>query len=167
MSTVSQQLSSSLVRELALECGFHLAGVTVSGPSPDFGRYRSWVNRGLAGEMGYLTDRRADVRSDAANLLPGARSVISVGLIYNTSDLHSTELSDPERVWIGRYAWGEDYHNVLRARLRLLADKLLKYQQFSWREFVDTAPLLERSIARQAGLGWIGRNTCLINQQLG
>jgi epoxyqueuosine reductase len=117
--------------------------------------------------MRYLTDHRADVRGDPELLLPGVRSIICVGLLYDGPEPYSTDLSDPERAWISRYAWGEDYHGVIRAKLESLANKLLLTEGFQWRACVDTAPLLERSFAHQAGLGWIGKNSCLINQNLG
>jgi epoxyqueuosine reductase len=117
--------------------------------------------------MRYLTDHRADIRGDPARLLPDVRSVICVGMLYNGPQPYSTEFTDPERAWIARYAWGEDYHDVVRAKLEQLASKLMNLQEFRWRACVDTAPLLERSLARAAGLGWIGRNTCLINQTMG
>ena len=164
---VSTRISSRLVRELEAECGFALAGVAAPGPVPDFARFRDWVDRGLAGEMRYLTDHRADVRNHPEHLLPGVRSIICVGMLYDGPEPYSTEFSDPERAWISRYAWGEDYHGVIRAKLESLAGKLLELDTFRWRACVDTAPLLERSFARRAGLGWIGKNTCLINQQLG
>jgi epoxyqueuosine reductase len=160
-------LNSRIVHHLAAEVGFELVGVTASGPAPDFERFRSWVDRGLAGEMRYLTDHRAGVRGDPEKLLPGVRSIICVGLVYHGPEPLSTEFSDQERAWISRYAWGEDYHSVLRAKLDELVDKLSKIEEFSWRICVDTAALLERSLARQAGLGWIGKNTCLINQKIG
>jgi epoxyqueuosine reductase len=128
------------------------------------------VERGLAGEMRYLADHRADMRGDPENLLPGVRSIICVGLVYNGPEPLSTEFcnfSSAERAWISRYGWGDDYHDVLRAKLGEFARKLLEIEAFSWRICVDTAPLLERSLARQAGLGWIGKNTCLINQRIG
>ncbi len=139
----------------------------MAGTAPDFTRFRSWVDRGLAGEMGYLTDHRAAIRNEPEQLLPGLRSIICVGLVYNGPEALSTEFSDIERAWISRYAWGDDYHRVLRGRLESLARKLLAIEEFSWRACVDTAPLLERSLAGRAGLGWIGKNTCLINQKLG
>jgi epoxyqueuosine reductase len=160
-------INSNLVRNLAAECGFDLAGVALPNPVPDFDRFRHWVNRGLAGEMRYLTDHRAEARSDPARLLPGVRSIICTGLVYNGPEPYSTRFADPERGWISRYAWGDDYHLVLREKLESLASKLMQTESFHSRICVDTAPLLERSLARQAGLGWIGKNTCLINQQLG
>lgn len=117
--------------------------------------------------MRYLTDHRADLRVDPSTLLAGVRSIICVGLIYQGPEPLSSEFSDHERAWISRYAWGEDYHAILRRKLEELSGKLLVLGQFEWRACVDTAPLLERSLARQAGLGWIGKNTCLISQSLG
>jgi len=123
------------------------------------------VQRGLAGAMGYLTDHRAEVRTDPRRLLPSARSIICVSKLYNRPEARSTEYADPDRGWVSRYAWGEDYHDVLRASLERLARMIGEGQEY--KICVDTAPLLERSYARQAGLGWIGKNTCLINQTIG
>jgi epoxyqueuosine reductase len=141
--------------------------VTGAGKPLDFDRFRGWVERGLAGEMWYLTDHRAELRGRPTDLLPGARSIVCVGMQYNGPEAYSTEFSDAERGWIARYAWGEDYHSKVRAQLEVLAGKLLTINNFQWRACVDTAPLLERSLARAAGLGWIGKNTCLISQKLG
>lgn len=163
----AEGLTSHVVCDLAHDCGFDLAGVAAAGPSPDFNRFRNWVDRGLAGEMRYLTDRRADIRANPSNLLRGIQSIISVGLIYNGPEPYSTEFTESGRAWISRYAWGEDYHPILRAKLQLLAGKLLEKQIFEYRICVDTAPLLERTLAREAGLGWVGKNTCLIDQKLG
>jgi epoxyqueuosine reductase len=162
-------LTSALIRDLASACGFELAGVARAEPLPERAWYHEWVASGFAGEMRYLTDRRADVRDDPCNLLPSARSVIVVGKLYNTPWPYSTKFTDAERAWISRYAWGDDYHHVLRRSLEQLRDTLRARvgSDFESKICVDTAPLLERSYARQAGLGWIGRNTCLINQQMG
>ena len=156
MPIVTQRVSSRFVRELAAEVGFQLAGVTGAAAAPDFARFRDWARRGLAGEMRYLTDYRAEVRASLGNLLPGVKSVISVGMMYGRSG-----------GGIAGYAQGEDYHAVMRRRLETLAGRLSEFAEFEWRVCVDTAPLLERSVAREAGLGWIGKNTCLINQQKG
>ena len=160
-------LSSRFVHDLAAECGFDLVGVASASPVPDFDRFRDWADRGLAGEMRYLTDHRAEIRGDLGRLLPGVRSVICTGTLYNGPEPHSTEFTDPERAWISRYAWGEDYHESIQAKLKVLGAKLKKLKGGEWRSCVDTAPLLERSLARQAGLGWIGKNTCLISQTAG
>ena len=158
-------MTSNQVKHLARESGFELAGVAGAEPSPDVARYLNWIDRGMAGAMGYLTDKRATIRTDPKLLLSSARSVICVGKLYSGPAPHSTEYTDSERGWISRYAWGDDYHDVLRRGLETLAGKLGASHEF--KICVDTAPLLERSYARAAGLGWVGKNTCLINQELG
>jgi epoxyqueuosine reductase len=161
-------VTAEAIREMARACGFELAGVARASPAPDFERYVNWAAAGFAGEMGYLQDHRAALREDARSLLPSARSVICVGRIYNTPLPYSTEFHENERAWIARYAWGDDYHDVMRRGLEQL-DGMLRERAgpYESRICVDTAPLLERSYARAAGLGWIGKNTCLINQRQG
>ena len=156
------------IRSLSLECGFELAGVTPALPSDDSTRYHQWVASGFAGEMRYLSGHRAAVRDDPRHLLPSARSIICAGKLYHTAWPTTTEFDEPGRAWISRYAWGSDYHHELRRRLEQL-DTLLRRSAgpFESRICVDTAPLLERSYARLASLGWIGKNTCLINQRSG
>lgn len=157
-----------MIQDLAAQCGFELAGVAAVGPISDFERYRDWAARGNPGAMRYLTDRRADLRRDVTHLLPSARSIVCVGKIYNGPQPNSTSLRNAESGWIARYAWGDDYHGILRSGLERLAALLQEaYGPFQWKACVDTAPVLERSLARDAGLGWIGRNTCLINQTHG
>lgn len=163
-------LTSEQVKQAARECGFELAGIAPALPSEDFERFETWRASGMAGEMAYLTDRRGDLRADPRHLLPEAKSIICAGKLYNTNHPYSTELCDPSRGWISRYAWGlADYHDIVRRGLEQLAARIaaLAAEPLSWKICVDTAPLLERSYARAAGLGWIGKNTCLINQQQG
>jgi epoxyqueuosine reductase len=156
------------IHALATRAGFEIAGVAPVGPIPDFARYQDWVQRGRAGAMSYLTDRRAALRQDVRSLLPSARSVICVGKLYNGPEPLSTAFTDPERGWIARYAWGEDYHRVIRRGLEQIARDLADAAgPHEWKACVDTAPVLERSLAQAAGLGWIGKNTCLINQARG
>ena len=159
-------MTAETIKALARECGFELAGIARAEPLPDDSRrYLDWVQRGMAGAMGYLTDRRAHVRTDPKLLLASARSIICVAKLYNGPESRSTEMQDPALGWISRYAWGGDYHDVLRRDLEQLALKLGADHEY--KICVDTAPLLERSYAREAGLGWIGKNTCLINQEIG
>ncbi len=160
--------AAELVR-LAQECGFELAGVARAEPLGEFDFYREWVEAGMAGRLQYLTDHRAALRADPRSLLPEARSVICVGKLYNTAAPGSAAVSGSSRGWISRYAWGDDYHAVVRDGLRRLLQKLRERTRahFAARITVDAAPLLERALARRAGLGWIGRNTCLINQRYG
>ncbi len=149
------------VKRIARECGFELSGIARAEPAADFARYEQWSAAGRAGEMRYLTDRRAELRRDPRSLLPSARSIICVGKLYNTSP----QIKDPA---ISRYAWGTaDYHDVLREGLEKMVERLQALEPFEWKICVDTAPLLERTYARQAGLGWIGKNTCLINEPQG
>jgi epoxyqueuosine reductase len=161
-------LTSADIRELARACGFELAGVAAAVPADDRDLYHAWSGAGMAGEMRYLTDRRAGVRDDPRNLLPSARSIIVAGKLYNTPP-RSSRFGAADLAWISRYAWGDDYHDALRRGLELLAGMLRERagHDFESKICVDTAPLLERSYARLAGLGWIGKNTCLINQQSG
>ena len=162
-------MTSAEIHELARQCGFELAGVARAEPLADSEWYHQWVAAGYAGDMRYLADRRAAVRDDPRRLLPAARSIICVGKLYNTPWPYSARFDDRERAWISRYAWGEDYHLVLRRGLARLEGLLRECcgNRFQSKICVDTAPLLERSYARQAGLGWIGKNTCLINQPMG
>ena len=157
------------VKQFAVDCGFEIAGIASALPSRDYALYEDWVEAGRAGEMVYLTDHRGGIRSDPRQLLPTARSMLCVGKLYNSPFAYSTSFSDNERAWISRYAWGEDYHDVLRRGLEGVLERLKTAhpEPFESRICVDTAPLLERSYARLAGLGWIGRNTCLINQEGG
>src|SRR5580765_2476296 len=115
---------SDRIRELARDCGFEIAGVAAAVPADDRGRYHDWVAAGRAGEMRYLTDRRAEVRNDPRNLLASARSIICVGKLYQTPWPHTTQFTDDERGWISRYAWGDDYHDVLRRDLEQLDARL-------------------------------------------
>jgi len=154
------------IKRLALECGFELAGVARAEPlEEDSRRYLDWVSRGMGGRMSYLTDRRAGLRTDPKLLLSGARTIICTGKLYNGPQPRSTEIQNAELGWVSRYAWGEDYHGVVRRGLEKLAAMLGPSHEY--KICVDTAPLLERSYARAAGLGWIGKNTCLINQDMG
>jgi epoxyqueuosine reductase len=162
-------LNRAAIRQLAADCGFELAGVARAEPVAEYPWFREWLDNGFAGSMSYLPGRRADIRADPRNLLASARSVIVVGKLYNSARPYSTRFDEAGRAWISRYAWGDDYHDILRRGLERL-DGLLRQRAgapFESKICVDTAPLLERSYARLAGLGWIGRNTCLINQQSG
>lgn len=129
---------------------------------------REWLEREYAGEMHYL-HRTADRRADVRNVLPSARSVICLATIYNTDRPYSTEIADSSRALIARYAWGDDYHDVIQRRM----DALVRWMReqdgsgFDARAYVDTGPVQERVYAQYAGLGWVGRNTCLINEEHG
>jgi epoxyqueuosine reductase len=155
----------------AKSLGFDLCGVVRAEKFPELARTPEWLARGYAGEMKYLADPR---RGDPQEAMPGIGSVI-VGLLnYNTERALSTDPAVPVDYrkptgWISRYAWGDDYHDVLLERLDALA-KLLRERfpfPFEARASVDTGPVQERVLAKYAGLGWLGKNTLLLNQMLG
>jgi epoxyqueuosine reductase len=152
------------IKKKAAELGFELAGVAPATAMPETASYAGWLERGYAGTMGYLGKRVAE-RSDPALLAPGVRSVIVCALNYE-SDRPRTRL-DRARAWISRYAWGEDYHTVVGDRLKALAQWIESEAGGSTRAYVDTGPLLERVYARYAGIGWFGKNTCIINEGAG
>jgi len=157
------------IKNLARECGFELAGIAPAVPVPEAAYYRQWTADGFAGEMRYLTDHRAIMRDDPRSLLPSARSILCAGRLYNGPQPYSTQFDGEDAAWISRYAWGDDYHQVLRRGLEQLVERVRAQEgePFEWKICVDTAPLLERAYARHAGLGWIAKNTCLINQTMG
>jgi epoxyqueuosine reductase len=157
------------VLALARDCGFELAGTAPGLPVPEAAAFLDWAGGGMAGEMTYMTDSRASIRLDPRQLLPSVWSVVCVGKLYNVAAPYSTEFSASELGWISRYAWGEDYHIIIRNGLNVLAQRMAAVLgvPFEYKIAVDTAPLLERSYARLAGLGWIGKNTCLINEGRG
>jgi epoxyqueuosine reductase len=156
------------VKARAAELGFDLCGVAPAAAHRELAFLREWLDRGYAGEMHYL-HRTADRRADVRHVLPSARSVISLGTVYNTDRPYSTEIADQSRALLARYAWGDDYHEVIRQRLDALVDWMRTQSgpEFDARAYVDTGPVQERVYAQYAGLGWIGRNTCLINPELG
>jgi epoxyqueuosine reductase len=156
----------------AREAGFDLCGVVPAGELADGGRLNDWLSRGFAGEMRYLFDPRRD---DIVRVMAEARSVIVCAINYNTDQPPSVEASasaaagGEARGWISRYAWGLDYHEAIGQRLEALAVTVRSRfgDGFEARCYVDTGPISERAAARTAGLGWLGKNTCLINETLG
>jgi epoxyqueuosine reductase len=158
---------SQAIKQKARELGFDLCGVATAGRPSRLARLTDWIDRGYAGDMQYL-DRSRDERLDPARVLPSVRSIISLGVVYNTDRPYSTPL-EAGRAAVSRYAWGDDYHDVLRARLRPFVEWLAEAAGDGFEAFscVDNGPVQERVWAEQAGLGWIGKNTCLINPGLG
>src|SRR5579862_1073950 len=158
--------------ELARAAGFDLCGIAPAAEFPELAHLEDWLDRGHAGEMRYLQDER---RRSPAQAMQGARSVIVCALNYNTAMPASTEAPAPAseqagpRGWISRYAWGDDYHYVLGEKLEALLEQLRAEfpEPFEARAYVDTGPIVERVAAKYAGLGWLAKNTCLINEGLG
>jgi epoxyqueuosine reductase len=174
---------STLIDDLAREAGFAAAGIAAA-PQPgsvedeeERARFAGWVEDGRAGTMEYLKRRDEAgrlVRSSVRVALPWARSVIVCAANYNSAEPRSTESAPDGAAWIARYAWTgnaerpTDYHKVLLRRLESLRDSLAATAgPFESRCFVDTGPVVERVYARYASIGWIGKNTCLLNQSLG
>ena len=151
--------------ELALSLGFDVAGIASTDPGPDTRFLRTWIGRGYAGEMGYL-ERRLEEREDPRRVLEGARSALVVGFVYDPGE--RPEPSGPA-FRVARYAGGDDYHDVLIDRLRAVEAALepLAGRPVRSRSYVDTGPVAERALAARAGLGWIGKNSCLIHPRLG
>jgi len=175
------------VCEQARAIGFDLYGVVAIATAPsslegapqssfdetfkELAHLPEWLARGYAGEMDYLRDPR---RSDPRLVLDGAQSLIVVALNYNSPLPYSTELpvthaDESPRGWISRYAWGDDYHQVLHEKLDALVAAMRAQfpQTFEARSYIDTGPIIERIAAKYAGLGWLAKNTCLINEEMG
>jgi epoxyqueuosine reductase len=152
----------------ALELGFDACGIAPPTGLPELEFFREWLARGYAGEMRYL-EKSADLRANACAAMASARSVIVTATLYNTDRPFSTECAEPSRAHISRYAWGDDYHRVLMHRL----DGLIAWmhevypEPFQAAPYVDTGPVQERVYAQHAGIGWIGKNCCVINPDLG
>ena len=184
------------LHQQALDAGFDSAGVAAvdvaessAGDQVNAERFAAWVAAGRAGEMDYLKrrdERGVLLRSAVQVALPWARSVIICALNYNASGPLSIDSAPPETGWIARYAWSgsvartesnaaadrnelvpTDYHDQLLGRLRQIESALHESFVCETRCYVDTGPLVERAIAARAGIGWIGKNTCVINQELG
>jgi epoxyqueuosine reductase len=161
-------VTAAEVKAQARACGFDQCGIAPAAAYPELQFFREWLDRGYGAGMQYLhgsADRRADVRS----VLPSARTVIVLGTIYNVDRPYSTENADPRQAALARYAWGDDYHDVIQRRLDALVSWLRERagDALDARAYVDTGPVQERVYAQYAGLGWIGKNTCLINADVG
>jgi len=156
-------LEEQLLRQ-ARSLGFDLVGIAAAQPADHFDSFAAWLDQGHAGEMGYLHKHR-DARRHPTSMLPSVRSVIMVAMTYSP-EIPLSRKPFPAR--LARYARGPDYHDVIRTKLKELANWLVEVRpEARGRAVVDTAPLLERDFARRAGLGWFGKNTMLIHPRLG
>ena len=156
------------IKALAREAGFQRCGIAGIELGEDEAYLREWLAEGLYGSMGWMA-RHGDKRSRPQELVPGTLRVVSVGLDYGQDpDEAWRTLDDGSRAYVARYALGRDYHKLMRQRLQRLADRIAgEIGPFGHRVFVDSAPVLERALARNAGLGWIGKHTCLIDRDGG
>lgn len=164
---------AAFVADAARRAGFDLAGIAPATQFPEHAYFPSWIAAGRAGEMRYLEARSGDgrfKRETLAQVAPWARSVIVCAMNYNTRPEVRSGPDDPSRGWISRYAWSQqDYHDLLMNALRQMESALCAFaaESIETRCYVDTGPLLERVFTRYSGVGWIGKNTCIINQNLG
>jgi epoxyqueuosine reductase len=161
-------LASGDVKALAAAAGFDLCGIAPAAAFPELGLFRPWLARGYAGTMGYLP-RTARAREDVRRVLPTARSVIVTATVYNVERPYSVESVDPGEAIISRYAWGDDYHVVIARRLDALIAAMRERhgEPFEARAYGDTGPVQERVYAQYAGVGWVGKNGCLISPTRG
>jgi len=157
------------IKAEAMRLGFDLIGVTIPDPPSHLAVFQEWLEAGRHGEMSYLaTDRNRERRADPRAILPDCRSILVLAMRYPIPEA----AGPPAHGLCGRvscYAWGQDYHDLLAVRLASLVEfiKAQVDQPFTYRWYCDTGPILERELAQRAGLGWIGKNTCLINPRLG
>jgi epoxyqueuosine reductase len=163
--------NSGWIVERAKTLGFDLCGIVGADKFPELDQFNAWLGREYAGEMKYLQDPR---RQEPLLVMKDLRSVIVCALNYNTAHPYSIEAvasasAGPPRGWISRYAWGDDYHDVMWEKLNKLAAVLKENfpQPFTARAYADTGPVAERIFAKHAGLGWLGKNTLLLNEALG
>jgi epoxyqueuosine reductase len=179
------------IKTRAFELGFDLVGISPAQPARTANFYADWLARGFAGEMGYL-HRHLEKKEDPRTLLPGVRSVISLGINYFTFNIPEEIRQDASKGIISRYAWGADYHDIIHRKLKKLmtfiesefgkpnffpnkvrdlnkrnTQEYKKFKEIHGKAYVDTGPILEREAANNGGIGWFGKNTNLINPELG
>jgi len=163
-------LGSAAIKQHAAELGFDLCGIAPAAAFPELAFLSDWIARGYAGEMDYM-EKSAHVRADIRNFLPSARSVIVMGTVYNTEEGSGIgdQGSGTDRIKVARYARGQDYHKVIEDRLFELIEwmKAQSAVSFEAAHFVDKHQVQERVFAHHAGIGWIGKNSCVINPELG
>lgn len=166
----------AVVKRAAAEAGFDLSGIAPAGDAPELKSFPAWIAAGHAGEMKYMESRNDQGELKRASLFrvaPWAKSVVVCAINYNTDHPYSTKVSDPDRGWISRYAWSrEDYHDAVLWRLKQVEAALHQATahidpNLITRSYVDTGPVVERVFAKYAGVGWIGKNTCILNQKKG
>ncbi len=156
------------IREWAAQLGFQQVGITDIDLTEDALRLDAYLAAGYHGEMEYMASH-GTMRSHPDELVPGTLRVISVRMDYLPEDTQMAQmLAQPEQAYVSRYALGRDYHKLIRKRLQQLAEKISQeIGPFGHRAFVDSAPVLEKALARKAGLGWMGKNTLILNRKAG
>jgi epoxyqueuosine reductase len=165
---IDYQLLATKIKQWALELGFQQLGITGTDISSEEPRLAAWLAQGFHGDMQYMAEHGM-LRARPAELLPGTLRVLSVRMDYLPGQAgFATNLADPSKAYISRYALGRDYHKLVRKRLKQLAEKIkLAVPELGFRPFVDSAPVLERPLAQRAGLGWVGKHSLLLNHGSG
>jgi epoxyqueuosine reductase len=172
--------TEAAIKEAAHAAGFELCGIAALGSPPaHLQALVPWLEKGLHGSMAWM-ERQAEKRLDPAKIMPGAKSLICVGLVYNTDHPYSTDVfpldgrtqqrppGTEAKAWITRYAWGEDYHRVMERKLKALQQELSRqHPRARFLSYADTGPISEKAWAARAGLGWQGKHTNVINQGMG
>lgn len=160
--------AAATIKEWALELGFHGVGITDTWLEDDGEHLQRWLDNGYHGDMDWMA-KHGSKRFRPAELVSGTERIIAVRMDYSPApDSPAAVLKDPQKAYISRYTLGRDYHKLLRKRLANLAQRIDEMLQgYDYRAFVDSAPVLERAVARKAGLGWTGKNTMLLNRKAG
>ena len=167
--TIQVQHLAELIKHWANELGFAQCGITGTNLSTEAQPLDEWLNEGMHGDMAWLGEHR-DKRLDATLLHPNTQRIISVRMDYLPADVETLSILDnPKKAYIARYTLGRDYHKLMRKRLKQLGQRIELHlqEEVVFRPFVDSAPVLERPIARNAGLGWIGKHTLLLSREAG
>jgi epoxyqueuosine reductase len=170
MSVTEMQILTEKIKAYARELGFQLVGVTTPAPPPHYAAYERWLAAGMHGEMGYMaTERNRRRRADPRQILPECESILVLGVSYNNPGSVAPPTGEAPHGRVAAYAWGEDYHDVIPQRLQALVAfiEAQAARPVPNRWYTDTGPTLERDLAQRAGLGWAGKNSMLINPQLG
>lgn len=155
------------VKQKGNEIGFDKVAIARAEKYPEHEALKNWIEQGFHGSMEWMK-RGEEKRRDPKEVFPEAKSVITCALNYNADYPYSTECHDPNRGWIARYAWGEDYHEVMLKMLKELESTVVeRIPSAHCKSYVDTGPVMERVFAKHSGLGWIGKNTCIIDRKLG
>ena len=167
-TTLDPAALADSIKEWGRELGFQQVGITGVDLGEHEAHLERWLAAGYHGEMDYMA-AHGSKRSHPEQLVPGTLRVVSLRMDYLPGDTHMAEqLAHPEKAYVSRYALGRDYHKLIRKRLQQLAERIQKViGPFGFRAFVDSAPVLEKAVAQQAGLGWIGKNTLVLNRKAG
>lgn len=177
MTAIKKNFDANLcatdIKQWAQQAGFQQASIsrvdTKNALTQDIDWYSKWLENNYQAGMSYL-ERNQEKRSDPKQLVEGTISVVSLRMNYLSDELENAveQLDHPSQAYVSRYALGRDYHKLMRKRLQQLANQISeKYGDFGYRVFVDSAPVLEKALARNAGLGWIGKHTVLLNRESG